>query len=100
MQNRTRHQATDARDAPVIRWARGRSAPWYYTSEPGLPVPCLKVQCGYVTAYFHHGRLARLGAQADAHAMNDLFAERIQLFGLTCRNVKKAEATYPTLRNE
>ena len=73
---------TDPMDAHVIKWAARRSAPWYYTSEPGLPSPCLKVQCGYVTAYFHRGRLARLWAQADSQAINDLFAELTQVFGI------------------
>ncbi len=72
----------DPHDHHITQWAARRGSPWYYTQERGLPSPCLKVQCGYVTAYFHQGRLVRLWAQADSAGLNELFMELTQIFRL------------------
>jgi hypothetical protein len=69
-------------DRVIVKWAMDHSAPHYYTSEADLPSPCLKVQCGYVTAYFHEGELVRLWAHADGECLDDMFVQMTQLFGL------------------
>jgi hypothetical protein len=84
----------DPLDHPVLEWARGRSAAWYYTSEEGLSHPVLKVQCGYVTAYFLHGRLHRLCAHADRPEMDAMFAELTQVFQLSLSSPPDRIACY------
>ncbi len=79
-------------DSRVIEWARQRAAPHYYTDEANLPTPCLKVQCGHVTAYFCQGRLTRLWAHADSDLLDEMFAELTQLFSLYPRPLRKAIA--------
>ena len=79
-------------DQDIVAWANGRSSPWYYIAERGLPQPCLKVQCGHVTAFFHRGRLTRLWAHADGPLLDDMFAELTQVFGL-CANGRSAPGT-------
>ena len=75
----------DPVDREIVAWAADRSAPCYYTHEDELPLPCLKVHCGHVTAYFCQGRLTRLWAQADHSFLDDLFAELTDLFALCAR---------------
>ncbi len=66
-------------DRNIVKWAIDHSSPCYYTREPDLPNPCLKVQCGHVTAYFCRGRLARLWAHADGDQFDDMFADMTQI---------------------
>lgn len=83
----------DPADRHVVEWAARHASPCYYTNEPGLPSPCLKVQCGAVTAYFSQGRLARLWAQADSPLLGDMFKSLTQIFALNttraARNTKR-----------
>ncbi len=72
----------DPQDKRIVKWAVDRCSPWYYTKEEGLPDPCLKVHCGYVTAYFTKGRLQRILTHADRKGMDDMFAELMQVFAL------------------
>ena len=67
-------------DRHIASWARGMSAPCYYVSEPNMTAPCLKVQCGHLTAYFRRGRLIRLWAYADCSELEDMFKQLTQLF--------------------
>jgi hypothetical protein len=69
-------------DREIVSWASERRSPHYYTSEAGLPDPCLKVHCGHITAYFSEGRLERVWAQADGPRLDDMFAELTELFRL------------------
>lgn len=76
----------ESQDRDIVNWARQRGLPCYYASEPGLDDPCLKIQCGHVTAYFNQGRLARIWAQADNGYLDALFSELTELFGIVSRS--------------
>lgn len=75
----------DPADRPIVKWALDRAAAFYYARERDLPQPCLKVQCGCVTAYFWRGRLTRLQAHADSGLFDEMFCELAQLFELCGR---------------
>ena len=69
-------------DRDIVKWAVDHSVPCYYASESGLPAPCLKLQCGHVTAFFCRGQLTRLWAQADYEFVDQMFAELTEMFRL------------------
>jgi hypothetical protein len=75
----------DPADRAIVKWALDRAAAFYYARERDLPQPCLKVQCGCVTAYFSRGRLTRLQAHADSGLFDEMFCELAQLFELCGR---------------
>ncbi len=70
-------------DARIVEWARVRHYPCLYHSEAGLPVPCLKVHLGQVTAFFHGGFLVRLSLQVEGELIHDA-CEKLQDLLATC----------------
>ncbi len=75
----------ESADRDIVKWAVDHAVPWYYTRESDLPQPCLKLQCGHVTAYFHRGALTRLWMQADRDFFDDMFMELTRLFNMCTR---------------
>lgn len=69
-------------DEVVVEWARQRTYTHYYCRERGLPDPCLKVQLGQVSAYFHEGQLVRLAMQVDGELMDDACARLRELLAM------------------
>ncbi len=69
-------------DREIVKWAVDRLIPWYYTSERGLPPPCLTLHLGHVTAYFRRGRLVRVRTHSDEDGFDDMFSEFLVLFDL------------------
>jgi hypothetical protein len=75
----------DPADRAIVKWALDHAAPFYYANERDLPQPCLKVQCGCVTAFFSQGKLTRVQARADSALFGEMFCEFAQLFELCGR---------------
>ncbi len=76
-------------DRDLVKWAAEHALPFYYTTEDGLPSPCLKIHFGYVTAYFCRGQLTRLWAHADRAFLDDMFEQLMRIFELCgrCRSL-------------
>ncbi|NIM08460.1 MAG: hypothetical protein GTO53_04730 [Planctomycetales bacterium] len=84
-------------DRAIVEWALNRSVPFYYAREHDMPGPCLKVHRGHVTAYFLHGRLTRLWAQADHDHLDHMFAELTDLFSLCARLAPESPTGHDTV---
>lgn len=72
-------------DSRIVQWATRRSFPCYYARVDGLPMPCLKVHLGQLTAFVCRGKLIRISAQADHDDLDELFWGLTELFAVCGR---------------
>jgi hypothetical protein len=75
-------------DSRIVQWATSRSFPCYYARVDGLPIPCLKVHLGQVTAFVNQGRLTRIAAQADHDDLDELFWGLTELLAVCGRQTE------------
>jgi len=74
------------RDEPFLQWALHHHYRYYYTSERGLPEPCLKIHLGVVTAYLHHGKLIHLAIESEGGLLDEMMCELSLLFAQCARH--------------
>lgn len=69
-------------DHPLIRWAVQKAYIFDYGRPNGLPDPCLRIQLGLSTAYFHNGKLVRWFGESSGDQLDQLMYELSSLFAM------------------
>ena len=77
----------DEDDQHVVRWALEKAYTFEYRRQNDLPDPCLPVQLGLSTAFFHKGKLVYWSADCPGSYLDQLMLEMTSLFAMcsTCR---------------